>query len=55
MRAVKGHIPWVGKVKRKRVGRNWDSCRGILMGCGISELWGDNERHTFSCGSLALD
>jgi hypothetical protein len=31
MRAVKGYITWVGKVKRKRVVVNWDSCRKISM------------------------
>jgi hypothetical protein len=35
LREVKGYIPWVGKVKRKRVGGNLDSCRRIPVGCGI--------------------
>jgi hypothetical protein len=38
LREVKGYIPWVGQVKRKRAGGNQDSCRRIPVGCGISEL-----------------
>jgi hypothetical protein len=37
MRVVKGYIPWVGR-SRGRAGGNWDSCRRMLVGCGISEL-----------------
>jgi hypothetical protein len=32
---VKGYIPWVGKVKRKRAGGNRDSYRRMLVGCEI--------------------
>jgi hypothetical protein len=35
LRAVKGYIPWVGQVKRKRAGGNQDSCRRMPVGCGI--------------------
>jgi hypothetical protein len=34
IRLVKGYIPWVGQVKRKRAGENWDSCRRMSVGCG---------------------
>jgi hypothetical protein len=35
---MKGHFPWVGQAKRKRVGENQDSCRRMLVGCGISKI-----------------
>jgi hypothetical protein len=35
---VKGYIPWVGKVKRKRAGGKRDRCRRILEVYGIYEM-----------------
>jgi hypothetical protein len=35
MRVVKGHILWVGQVKRKRGSGNHDSCRKMPVGCEI--------------------
>jgi hypothetical protein len=38
LRSVKGYIPWVGQVKRKRAGGKSDSCRRIPVGCEFYEL-----------------
>jgi hypothetical protein len=35
LRVVKGYIPWVGKVKKKRDGGICDSCRREPVGCAI--------------------
>jgi hypothetical protein len=50
LREVKGYIPWVGKVKRKRVGGNQDSCRRMSVGyvsmfggsAYVSMFWGQS-------------
>jgi len=51
MREMKGYIPWVDQFKRKKGGGNHDSCRIILVGCGISKLWGNRERCPFPVDS----